>query len=143
MWRCGGIRITFDQPIVLKNVATGEGNALDRGMASGGGFELWNNATADAMTACRAGPNWQCPLLGPTGDLRMSAVCTNWKVCPLAQPMEVGGVLADGKTLQLNVTFIQGQLKTLKYAWSDYPTMVVYDAVNGRPAPPFNMTIEE
>ena len=47
----------------------------------------------------------------------------------------------QGRTLQLNVTFISGLPKTLKYAWHDYPTMTVYSPTSGRPAPPFNATI--
>ena len=141
VWKCGGVQVEFDQPIVLKNVAGGEGNAMDRGMGRGSGFELWNNVTTERSCAAQTKPGFRCPELGPTGDVLMTSTCTDWNYCPLSQPMEVSGVLDDGKTLQLNVTFIQGYLKTLKYAWHDYPVMVVYDAVNNRPAAPFNVTI--
>jgi hypothetical protein len=29
----------------------------------------------------------------------------------------------------------------LKYAFKDYPTMIVYDTVYGRPARPFNLSL--
>ena len=114
---------------------------MDRGMGRGAGFELWNNGTGSLCQFYTVAGH-PCPSYGPTGDLLMSSVCTDPKHCPLNQPMEVAGVLDDGKTLQLNVTFIQGRIKTLKYAWHDYPIMVVYDAVYNRPAAPFNVTID-
>ena len=53
----------------------------------------------------------------------------------------MGGVLADGRTLQFNTSFISGELGYLKYAWHDYPTMAVYAKETGRPAPPFNVSV--
>ena len=55
--------------------------------------------------------------------------------------MEVVGVLEDGYTLQLNTTFISGNIGILKYAFKDYPTMIVYDRIYGRPARPFNISV--
>jgi hypothetical protein len=57
------------------------------------------------------------------------------------QPLEFGGLSADGLTIQLNTTWISGTAQTLKYAWHDYPTMLVFDAMDGRPVAPFNITV--
>eukprot|EP01047_Picozoa_sp_COSAG01_P025819 COSAG01_NODE_1643_length_9640_cov_366.002725_8_plen_301_part_00 len=143
---CGGIQVEFDQQIELRNVmpsAFPNGfSALATGQAQGGGFELWNNVT---LSDCGKPGFLPCAqvrmMLGPTGDVLTSPACTNCKICPCMQPMEVAGVLADGKTLQLNVTFISGLPLTLKYAWHDYPTMTVFAPQSGRPAPPFNATV--
>ena len=126
-WRCGGIRVTFDQPIELR-----DGFARANGGASAGGFELWNEVAGD-------------PALGGTsvgGRQLASALCTDCTKCPCSQPLELGGVLADGRTLQLNTTFISGVPTTLKYAFKDYPAMVVFDRAFGRPAAPFNATLQ-
>ena len=52
-------------------------------------------------------------------------------------------MLADGRTLQLNVSSISGTAggAILKYAWHDYPPMTVYSFESGRPAPPFNVSV--
>jgi hypothetical protein len=57
------------------------------------------------------------------------------------QPVDFGGLMADGRTIQLNTTWISGQPLTLKYAWHDYPTMLVFDALDGRPVAPFNASV--
>ena len=145
-WRCGGIRVTFDRPITLRNVGCtsaafaatsawavgGQGGGC-AALGSGGGFTLWND---------RNGTEGQ-GTLGPTGETLTSSQCTHCDHCPCAQPLQIYGVLDDAVTLQLNVTFISGTPRTLKYAWSDYPSMSVFDAdpADGRPAPPFNATI--
>lgn len=118
---CGGIQVQFDQPIEIRNLAPSAFldyfSGLQTGQGSGGGFELWNNFSAQE---CGKPGSLPCDktrsFLGPTGDLLTSPTCTNCAVCPCVQPMEVFGVLADGHTLQLNVTFISGVPKTLKCA---------------------------
>ena len=50
-------------------------------------------------------------------------------------------MLDDNRTVQLNVTYVSGNASVLRYAWKDYPTMVVYALDDGRPAAPFNITI--
>ena len=72
-----------------------------------------------------------------------SNACLDCSRCPCFQPLEVVGVLDDGVTLQLNTTFVSGNIGFLKYAFKDYPTMIVYDRVSGRPAMPFNISIQE
>ena len=149
--RCGGIQIEFDQDIELRNVQPSSFpdyfSGLQTGQGSGGGFELWNNATP-SLSECDKPGFLPCAsiasMLGPTGEILTSPTCTNCGmagVCPCKQPMEVSGIIADGRTLQLNVTFINGLPRTLKYAWHDYPTMTVFSRNGGRPAPPFNMTL--
>ena len=58
--------------------------------------------------------------------------CAGW------QPLEFS--VLDAHTVQLNTTYISGKAASLRYAMHDYPTMVVFDS-DGRPAPPFNVTI--
>ena len=65
-------------------------------------------------------------------------LCTDCTKCPCWQPLEFSVI--DETTLQLNTTFISGKPASLRYAMHDYPTMVVFDS-DGRPAPPFNVTI--
>ena len=147
---CGGIQITFDQPITLRNmqsdVYVGGFGGLQTGQGSGGGFELWNNNTP-SLGDCDKPGKPSCAsipaMLGPSGDTLTSSLCTNCAAagCPCKQPMAVTGILDDGRTLQLNVTYINGLPRTLKYAWHDYPTMTVFSTTGDRPAPPFNATI--
>ena len=120
---CGGIRVTFDQPIALRNFfsVTLPTTPAERiyGFVSGSasGMEVWkdNNATA------------------PLG----------W-----FQPAAITGILADGVTLQLNVTWIPPTDPPtpfpgiLKYAFHDYPPAMPVIGVSGDlPAGPFNVTI--
>ena len=49
--------------------------------------------------------------------------------------------MINERTLQLNTTFISGKPSILKYAFADYPTMLIFDPADGRPAAPFNVTI--
>ena len=65
-------------------------------------------------------------------------LCTDCARCPCFQPLEF--TVLDGRTLQLNTTFISGKAAGLRYAFHDYPTMLVFDA-DGRPAPPFNVSV--
>ena len=125
-WKCGGIRVKYDQPITLRSQY-----GAQYGMGGGTGFELWNDIMGKAEQGTTSSGSRQ--LVG--------ALCMDCNACPCKQPMEVTGVLADGVTLQLNTTFVSGNPGTLKYAFHDYPTMIVFDAVHGRPAPPFNITI--
>ena len=92
------------------------------------GFELWNNVSGN-------------PLQGGTsaGSRQLtSALCTDCTRCPCFQPLEF--TVLDDRTLQLNTTFISGKAASLRYAFHDYPTMLVFGA-DGRPAPPFNVSV--
>ena len=128
---CGGIQITFDQPITFRNMLpsafTNGISGLATGQGGGGGFELWNNNTPSLSDCDKPGkpPCTAVPsMLGPTGDVLTSPLCTDCDGCPCKQPMEVTGIMADGKTLQLNVTFINGLPKTLKCKDLDTPLVV-------------------
>ena len=88
-----------------------------------GGFELWNSIEGSAAGGT----------LGPTGETLTSSQCTDCSRCPCMQPLMVTGVLADERTLQLNVTWAPGFTeppetgpsappRTLKYAWRDCPS---------------------
>jgi hypothetical protein len=56
------------------------------------------------------------------------------------QPAVLTG-LADDHTVQLNVTYIMGgNPATLRYAWHDYPVMLLANTL-GQPVPPFNATL--
>jgi len=47
------------------------------------------------------------------------------------------------RTIQLNTTFVMGTPATVRYAFKDYPDMVVYSAdEDGLPAPPFNVSLQ-
>lgn len=124
---CGGIRVKFDRSITLGSRYGGS-----YGMGRGNGFELWNGVIGNTAQGTSNAVSRQLT----------SPLCIDCRVCPCKQPMEVVGLLADGVTLQLNVTFISGAPRTLKYAFHDYPTMVVYGAADGRPAAPFNATLQ-
>eukprot|EP00040_Diaphanoeca_grandis_P032063 m.193364 g.193364 ORF g.193364 m.193364 type:complete len:221 (-) comp32499_c12_seq3:93-755(-) len=130
-WKCGGVQITFDQPITLKHL---DSSSLNYGMGGGGGFELWNNIT---VTECDTPGKPPCSAKGPTGETLTTSTCTDCSVCPCMQPLEMAGVLADGLTVQLNTTFVNGEPMFVRYGWHDYPTMIVFGE-NDRPAPPFN-----
>eukprot|EP00911_Craspedida_sp_UC1_P002536 UC1_evm1s1883 len=112
-WRCGGLRVTFDRPIVLRSLY-----GAVYGQGDGTGFELWNDQLGSAA-------------LGGTsvGSRQLaSSLCTDCSKCPCMQPLALtGNVLADGKTLQFNTTYVSGVPHTLKYAMRDYPTMIVYE----------------
>ena len=92
---------------------------------------VWNNVTGSLADGTAT--------IGVTQ--LMSRLCVDCSACPCSQPVAVMGVLPDGKTLQLNTTFVMGTPKTLTYAFADYPLMTVFDAEFGRPAPPFNVTL--
>ena len=125
-WLCGGIRITFDQDIQLKGASGWRaGSRVDSG------FELWNDQLGQ-------------PALGGTsaGSRQLlSNLCGDCSKCPCMQPLEFGGMIGP-RTIQLNTTFVNGKPATVRYAWRDYPNMVVYAADNdGLPGPPFNVTL--
>ena len=125
-WVCGGIRVKFDKKITLRSTY-----GLQYGMANGGGFELWNDVSGENIPGATS-----------VGSRQLTSnSCLDCNKCPCFQPLEVVGVLDDGYTLQLNTTFISGKIGFLKYAFRDYPTMIVYDVASGRPAPPFNISI--
>ena len=138
-WVCGGIQVTFDRPITLSNLQC-TAQAYSRGASQGGcgalgssgGFELWNDQKGVPAHGT----------LGPTGETLTSSLCTDCTKCPCMQAAEVWGVMSDGRTIQLNTTFISGHLKTLRYAWRDYPSMSVFAQADGRPARPFNVTLK-
>lgn len=93
------------------------------------GFELFNNVTG---TAAMGGTS--------AGDRQLtSALCVDCTKCPCSQPVSVSGMVGP-RTLQLNTTFISGIPSILKYAFADYPTMLIFDADN-RPAAPFNVSL--
>ena len=125
-WRCGGIRVKFDQKITLRSQY-----GLQYGMSDGGGFSLWNDVSGEGIPGATSVGSRQLK----------SNACMDCSKCPCYQPLEVVGVKEDGYTLQLNTTFISGKIGYLKYAFKDYPTMIVYDTVYGRPAMPFNVSI--
>ena len=125
-WLCGGIRVTFDQDIVVRGASSWhQGSRVDSG------FELWNDQLGK-------------PSLGGTsaGSRQLlSALCTDCSACPCMQPLEFGGQIGP-RTIQLNTTFVNGVPATVRYGWRDYPNMVVYAAdTDGLPAPPFNMSL--
>ena len=115
--------MTFDRDIEFRG-----SYGVVHGMTAG--FQLFNNITGD-------------PTMGGTsaGDRRLtSALCTDCTKCPCSQPLSVTGML-NSRTLQLNTTFISGTASVLQYAFADYPTMLIFDPVSGRPAAPFNVSI--
>lgn len=120
-WICGGLQVKFDRPIVIRQSYGGQYGARH-------GFELWNNITGIAALGGTSAGSRQLA----------SPLCTDCKKCPCWQPLEFSVI--DSHTLQLNTTFISGTPASLRYAQHDYPTMVVFDS-DGRPAPPFNVTI--
>eukprot|EP00944_MAST-04C_sp_MAST-4C-sp1_P000454 g454.t1 len=127
-WRCGGIRVKFDQKIVLRSQY-----GLQYGMSDGGGFSLWNDVMGDNIPGATS-----------VGSRQLTSnSCLDCTKCPCFQPLEVVGVLEDGYTLQLNTTYVSGNIGYLKYAFKDYPTMIVYDTVYGRPAMPFNISMSK
>jgi hypothetical protein len=120
---CGGIRVTFDQPIALRGFYNVQlpVTPAERiyGFVSGAasGMEVWKDGNATA----------------PLG----------W-----FQPAAISGVLADGVTLQLNLTWIPPTSpptpfpSILKYAFHDYPAaMPVMGVAGDLPAGPFNVTV--
>ena len=109
-WFCGGVRIRFDQPIRLL-----PGSQAAR--YGGSGLRLWNGQMG---TMALGGASVGDPQL-------LSALCIDCSKCPCAQPVEVTGVLGDGHTLQLNVSFYSGVPSFVKYAWQDYPVMFIHD----------------
>jgi sialate O-acetylesterase len=125
-WYCGGIRVKFDQKITLRSPY-----GLQYGMGDGGGFSLWNDVSGEGIPGATSAGSRQLK----------SNACLDCSKCPCSQPLEVVGVLEDGYTLQLNTTFVSGKIGYLKYAFKDYPTMIVYDTVYGRPARPFNLSL--
>ena len=142
-WHCGGIQVTFDRAVTLSNIqctAQAFSQGASRGgcgaLGSSGGFELWNNVSGNAT----AHPG----TVGPTGETLVSPLCTDCSGCPCTAPAEVWGILPGSgeRTVQLNVTWVLGSLKTLKYGWADYPSMSVFSKADGRPAAPFNVTLE-
>ena len=66
-------------------------------------------------------------------------------------PLTLLGLRDANRTVQLNVPFAPFQTPTngsapptparLRYAWRDYPTMVLYSAASGRPVAPFSVAI--
>ena len=120
-WVCGGLQVRFDRPIVIRGSYGGQYGARH-------GFELWNNITGTAALGGTSAGSRQL----------VSPLCTDCTKCPCWQPLEFSVI--DSHTVQLNTTYISGKAASLRYAMHDYPTMVVFDS-DGRPAPPFNVTI--
>eukprot|EP01052_Picozoa_sp_SAG31_P057494 SAG31_NODE_17050_length_685_cov_1.126280_1_plen_169_part_01 len=109
-------------------------------------FELLNDVYAREERA--ADRRWvnesQCPVV----------LWPNCSRCPCKQPLALSsrpppamaaagepGSRTTFRTLQLNTTFVSGRPSVLRYGWGDYPTLVLYDAEDGRPVPPFNVSI--
>jgi len=129
-WQCGGIRVTFDQQVRLR-----DDFASNNGGASAHAFELWNGVLGNASAH---------PGTTSQGSRQLtSAACTNCAVCPCAQKLDLQGVSEDGFTVQLNTTFISGAPTTLKYGFKDYPALVLFDRVYGVPVAPFNATLSK
>lgn len=118
---CGGIRLTFDQPVTVRSFYSSP-NGLHPskefyGFASGAssGFEVW----ADGNTS--ASSSW-------------------------FQPAVLTSISPDGLLVQLNITWVN-PLKVapptvLKYAWHDYPpAMPLVGLAGNLPVSPFNATI--
>ena len=102
-------------------------------MSDGGGFSLWNDIMGDNIPGATS-----------VGSRQLTSnSCLDCRKCPCFQPLEVVGVLEDGYTLQLNTTYVSGNIGYLKYAFKDYPTMIVYDTIYGRPAMPFNISMSK
>ena len=140
-WVCGGVQVTFDRAITLANLqctAQAYAQGVSRGgcgaLGSSGGFELWNDQ--DGVT--------EQATLGPTNETLTSSLCTDCSKCPCMQPAEVWGVVpgSGNRSIQLNTTFVSGRIKTLRYAWRDYPSMSVFGQADGRPARPFKLTLQ-
>ena len=81
----------------------------------------------------------------PSGFELGDSTGTQW------QPLSLIGLRDANRTVQLNATFAPFQAPTngsapptparLRYAWHDYPTMVLYSAASGRPVAPFSVAI--
>ena len=125
-WLCGGIRITFDQDIQVKG-ASGwhSGSRVDNG------FELWNDQFGEAALGGTSAGSRQI----------LSTLCRDCSKCPCMQPLEFSGIIGP-RTVQLNTTFVSGKPATVRYAWKDYPNMIIYSAdADELPAPPFNVSL--
>lgn len=99
------------------------------------GFELLNDIAGVEAAALR--PKYH-PIPAPACSMLLWPNCS---ACPCSQPLALTSLLADKRTVQLNVTYVSGNASVLRYAWKDYPTMVVYAVDDGRPAAPFNVTV--
>jgi len=120
---CGGIRVTFDQPIKLRGfyapvpVVTPAERMYGFVTGSASGMELWKDGNASA----------------PLG----------W-----FQPAAITGILEDGVTLQLNATWIPAtnpptpHPSVLRFAFHDYPAaMPILGLAGDLPAGPFNVSV--
>ena len=122
---CGGVTVRFDQPIRMRDfyrvspISPPSGGALPSqtyGFQTGApsGFELWQDG--------------------------------NETTSPLAwgQPAVLSGILDDGFTVQLNVTWISPEARpptVLRYAWQEYPSAMPIENAFAMPAGPFNVSV--
>jgi sialate O-acetylesterase len=105
---CGGIKVEFDQPLVLDRTLGQTNSWVTRGLAPA------RAATNDLVVEDSASAHFQ--------RVEITAV--------------------HGNELQLNITWVFGAdpPSVLRYGWSDYPVMPLYNSF-GLPAPPFVMPI--
>lgn len=61
------------------------------------------------------------------------------------QPVALGGISPDGRTVTMNLTWIAPGARTmptvLRYGWSDYPLASPLEDAFGLPVGPFNISI--
>jgi hypothetical protein len=127
-WVCAGLQVTFDREIVLRSTY-GMVNAMSSG------FELLNDIAGAEAAMLR-------PKVHPIPDPACAMLLwPNCSACPCSQPLALTELMGDNRTVQLNVTYVSGNASVLRYAWADYPTMIVYSKEDGRPAAPFNVSI--
>ena len=127
-WTCAGVRVRFDQPIMLRHFYQMDAPAATEHIydfTKGGisGFEVWSANATDGFS-----------------DLSW------WQPTALTS-------LVDEYTIQLNLTYIEPQNnrsrlvnsrptpRVLKYAWREYPSAMPVVNSFGLPAGPFNVTI--
>jgi len=115
-WFCAGIRVTFDTPVRLR------------------GFYA---PTADPAT--RRAYDFA---RGAESGFRVFASnnATAWW-----QPVALGGISPDGRTVTMNLTWIAPGARAaptvLRYGWSDYPLAAPLEDAFGLPVGPFNISI--
>lgn len=129
-FHCGGIRITFDRPVKVRDFYSRVGGG--EGVVTGSSvYGFHSGAASGFVMAAREGGSE--PLPPPTPP-------------PFTQPVTLTSLSPDSLTLQLNVTWIGPGSPllntTLLYAWADYPAaMPLVDAVFDIPVAPFNVSL--
>ena len=162
-----GIRLTFDQPIAIRGFYAVEPVVMPAygiyGFVSGAssGMEAWKDGNTTApqgwFQVCGL-QSWYRTVLSFVRELVGASTFQPTHTPPagatsrscIMQPVAITGILADGVTLQLNVTWVPPTVPptrfpgVLKYAMHDYPPAMPLIGVAGSlPASPFiiNVTV--